>query len=513
MLVSVGLEAASREDLLVLIGLLQRQEQEQRAELAALREQNTTLREQNAALAVRVAELEKKIGRNSGNSNMPPSTDVFGRPKSTQDAGAENHGVEAEAGVEDPGGAVKARRGKRKGAAGRGLALVENPDVVEDVFPPVCGGCATRLVGLSGSDSLGYTRRQCTDIPPVSAVVTETRWHTVGCGCGAWTSAKAPAGVPDAPYYGPGISALAVYLLVHQHVPVERAAELISDLTGARVSTGWVASQLPRAQGLVADSLRLIKALLVLGHVLHADETTTNIAGKRRYLHVAATPKLTFLGLAPRSRVGADSLGILPGFRGVMVHDAYFQLYNGYPNAEHQLCVAHVVRELTAQDELYPQQRWARQLRWVLSQLIKHADRAREEGLEDIPPERFAPLIRSYDRGVADGLAYHPRTSETGKQSDATNLLERLRDHAHEYLLYALDLHVPPTNNLAERDQRPVKTQVKISGCHQSEAGAHAWLDVRSYLSSARKHGHTAFDALRQAMTGTPWMPPIALTD
>ena len=114
---------------------------------------------------------------------------------------------------------------------------------------------------------------------------------------------------------------------------------------------------------------------------------------------------------------------------------------------------------------------------------------------------------------MADGLALHPRTSETGKQSDATNLLERLRDRAEQYLRYTRDLHVPATNNLAERDQRPVKTQVKISGCHQSEAGAHTWLDVRSYLSSARKHGLTAFDALHQAMAGTPWMPPITLAD
>jgi transposase len=296
----------------------------------------------------------------------------------------------------------------------------------------------------------------------------------------------------------------------YQHVPVERSAELIRDLTGAQVSTGWVAAQLPKAAGIVAGSLRLIKALLTLGHVLHADETTTKIAGARRYLHAACTTSLTFLGLAPRSRAGADGLGILPHFRGVMVHDAYFQLYDGYPEAEHQLCVSHVVRELTAQDELYPHQRWARQIRWVLSQLIKQAEAARTAGLRHIPPEKAAGLLRSYHRGVADGLALHPRTSRTGKQSDATNLLERLRDHAEAYLRFTIDLHVPPTNNLAERDQRPVKTQVKIPGCHQSEAGARNWLDVRSYVSSARKHGLGASDALHHAMRGTPWIPPIA---
>ena len=143
-------------------------------------------------------------------------------------------------------------------------------------------------------------------ILPTSATVTETRWHTVGRGCAAVTAPAVPAAVPDAPCYGPGLAALAVCLLIYQHVPVERTAELIRDLTGAAVSSGWVVAQSPKAAGIVAGSLRLIKALLVLGHVLHADETTTNIAGQRRYLHAAATPALTFLGLGPRSRAGAS---------------------------------------------------------------------------------------------------------------------------------------------------------------------------------------------------------------
>jgi transposase len=64
---------------------------------------------------------------------------------------------------------------------------------------------------------------------------------------------------------------------------------------------------------------------------------------------------------------------------------------------------------------------------------------------------------------------------------------------------------------LPDRALRPVKTQVKISGCHQSEAGAAAWLTVRSYLDSARKHGLSAFDAIHRAFTGNLWMPPVAL--
>ena len=59
------------------------------------------------------------------------------------------------------------------------------------------------------------------------------------------------AGSPSS--YGPNLRALAVYLLVFQHIPVERCAMLIGDVTGAEVSTGWVASLLAEAADLVAD--------------------------------------------------------------------------------------------------------------------------------------------------------------------------------------------------------------------------------------------------------------------
>jgi transposase len=70
---------------------------------------------------------------------------------------------------------------------------------------------------------------------------------------------------------------------------------------------------------------------------------------------------------------------------------------------------------------------------------------------------------------------------------------------------------VPFTNNQAERDLRPTKTQLKISGCHRSADTARAWVAIRGYVSTVRKHGHNVLRALRDAITGNPWMPPQAL--
>jgi len=74
-------------------------------------------------------------------------------------------------------------------------------------------------------------------------------------------------------------------------------------------------------------------------------------------------------------------------------------------------------------------------------------------------------------------------------------------------LRFATDFAVPFDNNQAERDVRMVKLQQKISGGWRSDTGAHAFLDVRSYLSTARKNGHSAMTVLRDLFNGQPWIP------
>jgi transposase len=111
--------------------------------------------------------------------------------------------------------------------------------------------------------------------------VVEHRLHRRRCGCGATTTATAPAGVNAAAVYGPNLRALAVYLLVFQHIPVARTQALIADLTGARPSTGWISSVLSTVADLLVDVEKLIKSLIALVHVIHVDETTSNINGAR----------------------------------------------------------------------------------------------------------------------------------------------------------------------------------------------------------------------------------------
>ena len=59
----------------------------------------------------------------------------------------------------------------------------------------------------------------------------------------------------------------------------------------------------------------------------------------------------------------------------------------------------------------------------------------------------------------------------------------------------------------SERDLRPLKTQQKISGRLISETTSRHRLTLRSYSSTAAKHGTDAMTALRDALAGQTLEP------
>jgi transposase len=133
----------------------------------------------------------------------------------------------------------------------------EVPDRAEDHYPQgecVCGR------DLADAADLGVARSyQQEEIPVAPAERVQYDLHEAECACGRVHAAARPAGVPDSALsIGPRLRALAVYLVVFQHVPVERCQRLIADVTGAAVSAGFVHSCLRQAASLAAEVVGLI---------------------------------------------------------------------------------------------------------------------------------------------------------------------------------------------------------------------------------------------------------------
>ena len=117
-----------------------------------------------------------------------------------------------------------------------------------------------------------------------------------------------------------------------------------------------------------------------------------------------------------------------------------------------------------------------------------------------------------HDGLVTEAERINPPPPRTGKRSrpklgPASALLRRLEVYADDVLRFATNFRIPLDNNQAERDRRMAKPQQKISGGWRSETGGKAFLDVRSYLSTARKHNQGAMEVLRRLFAGNPWLP------
>ena len=469
-----------------------------RAENAELRAENAGLRARNAELEERVARLERLLSRNSGNSSMPPSTDDLPGKKPPERKARRVGGR---------------RPGKQPGAPGAYLAWQDRPDKTEDVFPE--GRCECGADLASAADLGVRYSHQVTDLPEARAVTIQYDRHAAGCSCGRVHVADAPpqAGAPGTVTYGLNFQAWCVFLMVMHHVPVERCADIIESMSGTRPSDGWVHSLLERAARAVAAANTAIRALILLARVVCGDETPVRVGpgpkSRKRYLHVACTNLLTCYFLGDRD---------LPSFKGfvysdlhgtVIVHDRY-QNYDSFGGISHQLCCQHLLRDLEDAAESYPSAIWPGQTADALRALIHAANVARDQGLSAVPGEMTAEHLKLFRRGVTVGLSEVRRVpGAKTKQPPARTLLECLRHREGDVLRFLTDTAIPPTSNQAERDLRPSKTQQKISGRLRSEKTTRDRYAIRGYASTAVKHGMAVFTAIRDALAGNPWIPPI----
>jgi transposase len=451
-------------------------------ELAA---ENAELRAMVEALKVQVAELTRRLEQNSRNSSRPPSSDspfVKPEPKSLRRKSGRK-----------PGG--------QQGHPGSTLARVADPDERLRYEPGPCVGCGA---DVADGAEVGVERRQVFDLPPMTVRVTEHQLIARRCACGVTTCGTAPDGVTAPVQYGPRITAIIVYLYVGQFLSKKRTAQALAELFGTPVSEGTVATMTRRAADGLGGFLARLTDRLAEAEVAGFDETGLRVAGKLHWVHCARTDKYTLITCHPkRGRKGIDDAGVLGRFHGLAVHDAWAP-YDTYPGVEHQLCCAHALRELQAVAEAAPPDSdwcWATQ---AADALVAMQRLAAEAG--GIDSDALAAQVHLY-RSAAQ-LAI----TRTAARSDAVMkkhnaLARRLIDREDDYLRFTTDPRIPADNNGSERDIRMIKLRQKVSGCLRSLTGAKQFCAIRSYLSTAAKHGRHFFDTLVMLAEGRPWLP------
>ena len=468
---------------------------------AALVERDRVIIEQGE----RIAELERRLGKDSSNSSRPPSSDA---PWSKQPAKKRSSRTRS-----------GRKPGKQPGSASSSRSLVEDPDERLEIHPDRCGSCAA---SLRGAEEQGRQRRQIVDIQPVPPpIVTEYQRISKVCPCcgrvttPGWDDQAVPVGhvelvaSPGSPVrIGPETLARAALLTCAHYLPVGRARDLLETLTAIDVSTGFLAAIRGRAaRQLEKKFLGHMRNLLATAPLLHADETPGRASGSLAYVHVACTEYLTLMHVGDRSAASIDAGGVLAGFTGVLVRDGYA----GYEHikAAHAWCGAHLLRDLRSISDADPDgQLWAQAMANTLLEANRAAHEARDRGADRLDEATLKQIRNHYlgalARGNTDNQGDHSKLA-----AKARTLITRFRRFEDMILRFAADLSVPFTNNEAERACRPVKVQQRTSGgCWRTMQGLIDFAIVQSYLDTATKWGLDKLDALHQLFTTGAWLPP-----
>lgn len=468
------LVASLRRELAEAAGALQ----QARAELAEARE--------------RIAELQARLRQTPRNSSKPPSSEGLGKPTPGPRSLRKKSGRK-------PGG--------QDGHKGATLMQAARPDREVRHEPACCGRCGA---GLAGRPVTAVERRQVFDLPPARVEVTEHQLIERECGCGHRTKGTAPQGTKAPVQYGPRIAAIIVYLYLGQFLSKQRTALALAELFGAPLSSGTVAELAARAAGRLDGFAEHVREQITASGVAGFDETGFRVEGRLAWVHCARTGKYTLLMVHPKRGTEAmTAMGILPSFTGIAVHDAWAP-YDTYTSPEHQLCCAHALRELQAVTDAAPGGGWcwAAQAAEALTTMQDLVREAISQGLGAVDPAALAAQVRLFRSAALIGAAQTAaRSGALMKKHNA--LARRLLARQDHYLRFTSDFRAPPDNNGTERDIRMAKLKQKVSGCLRTMTGARQFCAIRSYLSTAAKHGLSFFDALVMLTEGEPWMPAI----
>ncbi len=436
---------------------------------------NKVITEKDITIANLISELAQyRIPKNSGNSSLPPSSD-FAPPKRNQSLRekSDNH----------PGG--------QEGHQGHTLQIKEQPDVVVKYSPYKCSKCGMDLADVP---EIFVDRRQVVDIPPVQVIYTEHRVYKKTCCCGHITEGTFPNGIKAPIQYGSNVEAMTVYMHSRQYMPYERMAEYFRYVMNLPVSQGTLNNIVHRFAEKASPVYNAIKAAIEQAEYAGSDETGGKVNGKKHWFWTWQNDKLTFI-IHSKSR-GFETIEMTfpDGLPNTILGSDRWAAQLKCIAKEHQICLAHLLRDLNYIEQLHGSQ-WATDLKVIVKEALEL-----KEQLQDIDYPLPNPARDALENRLQKVLE-QPIPADHSKAITLQKSLTKIQQHILQFLYHAF---VPADNNGSERAVRNVKVKQKVSGQFKSEEGADDFAVNRSIIDTAIKAGKDVFNELVMIAKAAP---------
>jgi transposase len=361
--------------------------------------------------------------------------------------------------------------------------MTATPDEITDYMPEYCSCCGMELKDIPCE--LVETR-QVADIPELRIKVTEYRIFRKECTCGHKTTSQCDEGIKNRIIYGNNIEALTAYFSVRQYTPFQRLQELFRDVFSSKISEGGLHELMKRITIKAQPVYEQIRGKLANSRQVGSDETGAKINGDKKWFWTWQNEKLTFITLSDNRGTATIEQNFKEGFKNaVLGHDcwkSHFQT-DAYT---HQICTAHLLRELKYLTELY-QNKWSSEFAQMLKFALDHKKRLKPT--DYLYPQANTILVENWLKALLE-------KSINEKFKELITFQNRMVKYKHFIFTFLHHNDVPPDNNGSERAIRNVKVKLKVSGQFKSDHGADSFAILRSVIDTARKNGQNALQAL-----------------
>jgi transposase len=438
-----------------------------KAEVEELKEALRQQQQHSQQLQQQLADACAKLGTNSSNSSLPPSSDRFRgkrRPPPPPDQ-------------------PRKKRGAQPGHPRHQRLLVGDEQVGQTIpcIPAACRRCGRPLVGTDPTP----LRHQVAELPVVRPDIVEYQLHRLSCPCcHTKTCGQLPPEVKG--HFGPRLEATLALLAGRHRQGLRPLVDLAAELWSLDISTGMVSKLRQRT----AEALHLPWIELVL-HVrtqnVNIDETTWREAKKRAYLWAVVTPLAAVFRIATGRTAQTAQQLLGKRYAGVATCD---RLKSYWWIKRLQWCWAHLRRDFQAMiDRGNPGKRTGESLLQQSDTLFHLWHQLREGKLSRLGFQQAMKPVREAVRL----LLQRGRKSRCGKTAGTC---KELLGH-EEWLWTFVDVEgVQPTNNEAERAERHGVLWRKTSGGTDSRQGSRFVERVLSVVETCRRQGKKALDYL-----------------
>jgi transposase len=433
----------------------------------------------------RLEKLERRLGQNSVNSSLPPSSDRGQGPKRPPRKRSER------------------KQGAQLGHEGASRELVDDPDETLAVRPDQCRKCGHDLSG-QGRVVGRPTRHQVIDLPESAVLTTEHQLLKVACpGCGTHTRAELPAGV-ERGAFGPRLRATVV-MLAAMLMSRRATALVLADMFGAKLSTGSVEKILKDASASLQQPWEAIKHAVQAGDVAHADETSWRRAGQRMWLWAALSATAACYRI-DETRARSVAKDLLGEFDGILISDRY-GVYAMLDPTRRQVCLAHLARNFAAHaDRPGAPGRHGTQIKALLDEVMALDRQARQQ-------DRRLAWHDGDLRPVHDRLMDALEAGERGRTPELATLCANVLDLWPALWNFTEHADVEATNNRAERAIRHAVLWRKTSTGTQTPDGdrfVERILSIRETCRCQNRPMHPyLIDVHNARLSGAPIPTPL----